>query len=53
MDVAGVHIVYIGCQASAMLVTNCKLIRINNQVLLDDGNKITIPQGNFKILTAP
>ncbi len=27
-----------------------QLIRINNQVLLDDGNRIIIPQGNFKFL---
>ncbi len=31
-------------------VCNCKLIRINNQVLLDDGIRIIIPQGNFKVL---
>ncbi len=29
-------------------VCNCKLMRINNQVLLDDGKRIIIPQGNFK-----
>ncbi len=27
-------------------VCNCKLIRINNQLLLDDGNRIIIPHGN-------
>ncbi len=31
-------------------VCNCKLIRINNQVLLDDGNRIIIAQGKFKVL---
>ena len=30
-------------------VHSCKLIRINNQMLLEDGNRIIIPRGNFKI----
>ena len=35
-------------QSTKSEVCNCKLIRINNQVLLDDGNKIIIPQGTLK-----
>ncbi len=36
-------------QSTKSEVCNCKLIRINNQVLLDDGNRIIITQGNFKV----
>ncbi len=32
-----------------LVICNCNLIRLNNQVLLDDGNRIIIPQGNFKV----
>ncbi len=34
-------------QSTKSEVCNCKLMFINNQVLLDDGNRIIIPQGNF------
>ncbi len=35
-------------QSTKSEVCKCKLIHMNNQMILDDGDRIIIPQGNFK-----
>ncbi len=40
------------CTSTKSEVCNCKLIHINNQVVLDDGNRIIILWGDFKVQLA-